>query len=83
MRALGIMVLDMKIGDMVRMIPPGTPSWHGGVVGIYMGPEDEKGWGDYHYFMREGKICWADADYVKNRLEVVSESRGSCNMDMG
>ena len=66
------MVLDMKIGDMVRMIPPGTPSWHGGVVGIYVGPADEKEWGDYHYFMRGGKLCWADGDYVKNKLEVIN-----------
>ena len=82
-RTLDILVCDMKVGDMVRMKAPGTPSWHVGVVGIYVGPEDEKEWGDYHYFMREGKICWADADYVKSKLEVVSESRGSCNMGMG
>ena len=65
----------MQVGDVVRMKRPGTPSWHEGVVGIYIGPADKKEWGDYHYFMREGVECWADADYVKNRLEVINESR--------
>ena len=70
------MVRDMKVGDMVRMKRPGTYSWHGGVIGVYVGPAEEGEAGhNYHIFMRGGKLCWADADYVKNKLEVVNESR--------
>lgn len=66
----------MKIGDIVRMKNGGTPNWHGGVVGIYMGPADENDWGpDYHTFMVGGKIRCTDGGYVKNKLEVISERR--------
>lgn len=65
----------MKIGDMVRMKGCGTPTWHGGVHGIYIGPADEDEWGpDYHIFMYEGKFCWTDCDYIKNKLEIVNHS---------
>ena len=62
----------MKIGDLVRMKRPGTPNWHGGIIGIYVGPADEKDWGpDYHTFMISGMLRCTDADYVKNKLEVI------------
>ena len=66
----------MKAGDLMRMKNSGTPNWHGGVVGIYMGPADEKEWGpDYHAFMVNGTLKCTDGEYVKNKLEVISESR--------
>ena len=66
----------MKVGDIVQMKGHGTPNWHGGVVGIYMGPADKKEWGpNYHTFMINGMLRCTNDEYVKDKLEVVSESR--------